>query len=37
MKTFTLAITAFIAGFLLTAVGLSQTQFLWQAFHHGGF
>jgi len=37
VKTFTSAVLAFIAGFLLTAVGLSQTQFLWHAFQHGGF
>ncbi len=27
---------AFVAGFVLSAIVLSQTQFLWAAFHHGG-
>ncbi len=37
MKTLRIALIAFVLGFLLTAIGLSQTMFLWNAFHHGGF
>lgn len=37
MKTFRIALLAFIMGFVLVAIGLSQTMFLWNAYHHGGF
>ena len=37
MKTLRLSVLAFLAGYVIVAIGLSQGQFLWQAFHHGGW
>jgi len=37
MKTFRIALLAFLVGFLTVAVGVSQMVFLWNAYHHGGF
>lgn len=37
MKTFRLAALAFLTGYVIVALGLSQAQFLWHAYHHGGF
>ncbi len=37
MKTFRLAVLAFLTGWAVVALVLSQGQFLWQAFHHGGW
>ena len=30
------AILAFLVGWFAMAIGVSQTQFLWAAYHHGG-
>ena len=36
MRTVRLSIIAFVLGFLLFAVGLSQLRFLWNAYLHAG-
>lgn len=36
MKTALISIAAFVVGFLVVAGAVSQVQFLWQAYHHGG-
>lgn len=36
MRTFRLALLAFVVGFLLIAVGASQLRFLWNAYQHAG-
>jgi len=36
MKTALIAIGAFVLAFLVVVGAVSQVQFLWSAFHHGG-
>lgn len=37
MRIARLSILSFLLGFLLAFLVVSQAQFLWQAFHHGGW
>ena len=37
MKTLRLCTLGFLAGYVIVALGVSQVQFLWQAYHHGGW
>lgn len=37
MKTVGLGVLAFLTGFAVVALAVSQSQFLWHAWQHGGW